>query len=57
MRAFDYCESALQFEVTEFHNRPYRWGFAQTQGQGFTPFTVQVTVETVSAQGGSCEAS
>jgi lipopolysaccharide transport system ATP-binding protein len=57
VRAFDYCESALQFEVTEFHNRPYRWGFAQTQGQGFMPFAVQVTVETVSAQGGSCAAS
>lgn len=57
VRCFDYCESALRFEVTELHSRPNRWGFSQTQGQGFAPFTVRVSVETVSAEGGPCEAS
>jgi len=50
VRSFDYCESALRFEVTEFQSRPHRWGFAQTQGQGFVPFTVRVAVQTLSAQ-------
>jgi lipopolysaccharide transport system ATP-binding protein len=55
VRTFDYCESALQFDVTEYHNRPHGWRYTQGHGQGYMPFEVQIrSVPLPSIEGVSC---
>jgi lipopolysaccharide transport system ATP-binding protein len=55
VRSFDHCESALQFDITEYRSRPHGWRYTQAHGQGFMPFEVQVKVEEVpAADGVSC---
>ena len=56
-RTFDCCESALQFEVTEYRSRPHGWRYNQTHRQGFMPFQVQVEAKALPLEGVSCAAS
>lgn len=49
VRTYDHCESALQFEVTEYRSRPHGFRFSQQHGLGHMPFEVRVTAADVSA--------
>jgi len=56
-RIFDCCESALHFEVTEYRSRPHGWRYTHEHRQGFMPFLVQVTAQSLAVQGGACAGS
>ncbi len=43
VRTYDHCESALQFEVTEYRSRPHGFRFSQQHGLGYMPFEVRVS--------------